>query len=452
MAVLRLLIRQYFSRKFLNLKTSTFSKVILFCSVLLVLGPLRAQYASIPDSSFRQALIRLGYGPDFDNTQTMIDTTAAAVLNTDTMDVGVSSILDLTGIRYFKGLKYLNCYHNPFTFLPALPDSLTYLTCYDGLVTSLPALPNTIRYLNLGDNFITNLPALPDSLRFLSIETNEITALPALPPYLNYFTCYGNTIDSLPRLPDSLTFLDCGVNALRSLPSLPSSLTYLSCGVNILDSLPALPAVLTRLYCNNNNLSSLPSLPAHLERLDCFVNRLSTLPVLPASLAWLDCSYNRLSTIPALPDSLHNFSCRVNMDLYCLPQLKKILYLSFDSTGIYCLPDFPQENVFCSPALNTISTCGLSNPHGCLTYAGIADISSDALNIYPNPAFDRINVKLNTNSNPALSYTINDLEGRSILSALAELQGGTITIDISGLSSGVYLLSIGGSVAKVVKE
>lgn len=430
------------------MKSSLFFRTVLICILFFALTSAKAQYASIPDSSFRAALVRLGYGPYFDSTGMMIDTTAAAIINEDSLNVGVSSIPDLTGVRYFKRLKYLNCYHNPFTFLPRLPDSLTTLQTYEGLLTSLPSLPNTLRYLNLGDNSLTNLPRLPDSLRFLSVETNQITLLPALPPYLNYLTCYGNTISALPALPDSLTFLDCGVNALSALPALPSTLTYLSCGINVLDSMPALPSGLTRLYCNNNNLTSLPALPAGLQRMYCFANRLSSLPTLPASLAWLDCSYNQLSTLPVLPDSMNSFSCRVNMGLYCLPQLKTILYLSFDSTGVTCLPDFPQQNVSCAPSLSTISTCGLSNINGCLTYVGIADIGADQLSIYPNPASDMITVKMN-GSVASQNYTLSDLQGREIISGSIDHQS---SINISSLSTGVYMLHINGRAYKIVKD
>jgi hypothetical protein len=416
----------------------------------LALTSAKAQYASIPDSSFRAALFRLGYGSSFDSTQLLLDTTSAAVLTADSMDISVSSIPDITGIRYFKHLKYLNCYHNPFTFLPRLPDSLTTLLAYESLLTFLPALPNTLRYLNIGDNSLTNLPHLPDSLRFLSVQTNLITVIPTLPHYLNYLTCYGNTISSLPALPDSLTFLDCGVNALSSLPTLPSTLSYLSCGINALDSLPALPSVLTRLYCNNNNLRSIPSLPVGIERLNCFANQLSSLPALPASLTWLDCSYNLISTLPTLPDSMHSFSCRVNMNLYCLPQLKKIVYLSFDSTSVSCLPDFPQENVSCTPALNTITTCGPININGCLTYAGIAEIGADQLSIYPNPASDIITVKINSDHFAAEKYTITDLQDRELLSGT--LESSSTSIHVNGLSSGVYLLHIGSALQKLVKD
>jgi Leucine-rich repeat (LRR) protein len=239
---------------------------------------------------------------------------------------------------------------------------------------------------------------------------------------------------------------------IDSLPALPSSLVNLFCGVNQLSSLPSLPASLTRLYCNNNNLTTLPALPAGLSRFYCFGNHLSGLPSLPSSLTWLDCSYNELTTLPVLPDSLYSFDCRVNVGLYCLPQLNKILYFTFDSTGVGCLPDYPQDNVSCTPSLSSISVCGLSNPNGCLTYAGITQLSSTQLNIDPNPASDILTIKINGSEISNSNYSIIDLEGRTILSGT--IVQGINTIDITSISEGVYLVhtDLGNTLHKMVKN
>lgn len=432
------------------MKSTILFRILFVAAFVSLTASAGAQYASIPDSSFRQALIRLGYATCFDNTQTMIDTTCVSVLAADSLDVGVSDIFDLSGVRYFKHLKYLNCYHNPFTFLPQLPDSLTTLVCYDGLLTTVPAFPGTMRYINLGDNSLTNLPNLPDSLISLSCETNLLSQLPALPSTLSYLSCNSNTILSLPALPASLSYLDCGENALTSLPPLPASLGTLFCQINSLDSLPALPAALTRLYCNNNSLRSLPVLPTGLERLYCFGNNLTTLPALPRSLTWIDCSYNQISTLPTLPDSLHSFACRVNMSLYCLPQLNKIIYLSFDSTSVSCLPNYPQSNVSSTPALSSLPVCDPLNVNGCRTYTGISDIVSDAISVYPNPTSDMISLVWKENTGTDKKYLLTDIKGREVLSGTMEQP--LTSIDMNSLSSGMYLLRIGNTVRKVVKE
>ena len=412
----------------------------------------RAQYAVIPDSSFRQALIRIGYGSCFDQAQMMIDTTCSSVLNTDTLNLGVYDILDLTGIRYFKHLRYLDCFHNPFTFLPELPDSLTFLTCQESLLTSLPALPGTLRYLNCGDNSIISLPALPDSLTYLSCQTNVLSALPALPASLKFLSCNANMLSSLPALPNGLVYMDCGSNVLDSLPVLPSALSTLYCGINHLSNLPSLPAGLTRLYCHDNWLSAIPALPAGVERLYCYNNRLTGLPALPAVLSWLDCSYNQLSSLPVLPDTLHSLICRVNMNLYCLPELKNITYLTYDSTGVSCLPNYPRNNYSSVPALGSMPICGAVNVNGCASYAtGINENSADEIvSIYPNPTNDVLHVRLN--SGAAVIYAVTDMEGRLLMSR--ELDSASDSIDLHELNAGIYQLMINGKgqAYKIVKD
>lgn len=434
------------------MKASFFRRLAVLCVLVIGSATIRAQYAVIPDSSFRQALIRTGYGSCFDPTQMMIDTTCSSVLNTDTLNLGVYDILDLTGIRYFKHLRYLDCFHNPFTFLPQLPDSLTFLTCQESLLTSLPALPKTLRYLNCGDNAITSLPALPDSLTYLSCQTNALSVLPALPSSLKFLSCNANMLSSLPALPSGLTYLDCGSNVLDSLPFLPSNLNTLYCGINHLNGLPVLPAGLTRLYCHDNYLSTIPNLPAGIERLYCYNNRLSSLPALPSTLSWLDCSYNQLSSLPVLPDTMHSLVCRVNMSLLCLPELKNITYFTYDSTGVICLPNYPRNNYSTVPALGSMPVCAAVNVNGCASYTtGISENEKDeVLSVYPNPTSDMLYVKLN--SSIAVTYAVIDMEGRVLMNGEIDSKSGYI--DLRALNAGIYQLLINGRghAYKIVKN
>ena len=424
------------------------ASLLLICAMMLGFAQLRAQYAPIPDTSFRQALVALGYGGCFDITGTMLDTTCTAVLTADSLNVGVSDISDLTGIGYFKHLRYLNCYHNPFTRLPMLPDSLVSITSYDGLLDTMPpVLPSTLQYLNLGDNFITTMPPFPASLTYITVETNLLTTLPPLPAGLQHLSCLGNLLTSLPPLPSTLTYLDCGTNMIDSLPALPAPLTLLFCGINNLTSIPALPVGLTRFYCNNNQLTSVPTLPAGLSRFYCFGNQITSLPALPSSLIWIDCSYNLLTSLPALPDSMYTFDCHHNLNLYCLPRLGQITYLDFDSTGVGCLPDMPQGNISSTPALSSMSICGISNSHGCPTYTGIIDARASDISIYPNPANDILTIRSSLTSG---SYTLTDMQGRTLISG--SIDGTETVLRMSSLVQGTYLLHLDGGVYKVVKE
>jgi hypothetical protein len=76
--------------------------------------------------------------------------------------------------------------------------------------------------------------------------------------------------------------------------------------------------------------------------------------------------------------------------------------------------------------------------------SGGSDTDIDILNIYPNPATTTLNVSGST----GLAYLYN-LTGTMVLSQ--DLSQST-SINISGLSHGVYLLKVDGGVMQVVKE
>jgi hypothetical protein len=60
-------------------------------------------------------------------------------------------------------------------------------------------------------------------------------------------------------------------------------------------------------------------------------------------------------------------------------------------------------------------------------------VSESSLTIYPNPATDKIQVSLCGNAPSEI--TITDMTGRTVA------QGNTATLDVSGLSTGMYMLT-----------
>ena len=125
-----------------------------------------------------------------------------------TLDVGGRRISDLTGLKYFSGLKVFWCVGNLLTGLPALPDTLTELNCWR--------------------NQLEKLPPLPDGLERLNCAANRLEVLPSLPESLNMLGCLGNQIASLRELPADCRSLECDMNKLTALPDLPVRLIYLS--------------------------------------------------------------------------------------------------------------------------------------------------------------------------------------------------------------------------------
>ncbi|HRH69768.1 MAG TPA: Omp28-related outer membrane protein [Flavobacteriales bacterium] len=79
---------------------------------------------------------------------------------------------------------------------------------------------------------------------------------------------------------------------------------------------------------------------------------------------------------------------------------------------------------------------------------GVQDVSdTQGLSIYPQPATDRLFIS--TNASGAMNYEITDMGGRLIASANTT-SGSTISIDVSALNNGVYLLRVDGHAQRFV--
>jgi uncharacterized repeat protein (TIGR01451 family) len=274
----------------------------LLISFILFAGLAEAQYVTIPDPTFR-GYLQQQY-PSCFNSSGMMDTTCSAILSEDTLLITNLGIKDLTGIQYFKSLKYLDCSHNIIQINP-----------FDPLAPTI-TLPNSLIYLNCSYAF------QPDN------NDPPFTYLPTLPGNLTYLDCsYDGTLANF-SLPNSLTYLNCSQDGLYVLPALPNTLTYLDCSTQIDRQLQPDPLV----------LDSLPSkLPDSLKTLICYYNAISVMPPLPKSLVSLDCHfmysgstsdaghlYPTFSCLPILPATLIHLSC--DSRITCLPNLIPGLY------------------------------------------------------------------------------------------------------------------------------
>ncbi len=388
------------------MKKLYFSLLLICC---IVFNTCKAQYVTIPDTVFATWLQNNGFAGCMIGNQ--LDTTCSAILDSTTLNCFAVPIHNLTGVQYFKNLTYLDCSNDSLYFIPYLPATLTSLKCQFNNLDSLSASQPLLKYLNCGFNHISALPTLPQGLERLICSANHLSSLPSLPSGLQELICDSNSIVSLPLLPSTLTDIDLSRNHVSNLPALPMSLHGLVCGDNNLDSLPALPYSLDFLLCENNHITTLPVLPAALITLDCSDNQLNSLPPLPPNLQVLACNYNQITALPALPatlqtiscyynlltslptlpnvngmilwcdynnltslpslpDSMASLSCSHNLNLTCLPELKQITDLNFDSTAISCLPYY--GNVTSSfPDFSLLPLCGIFNPTGCQIFGKI---------------------------------------------------------------------------------
>jgi|GEM_PF-1251677 len=81
--------------------------------------------------------------------------------------------------------------------------------------------------------------------------------------------------------------------------------------------------------------------------------------------------------------------------------------------------------------------------------ASVSPIISNKIKVYPNPAFDFIQVEVD-NIKKNATYTISELSGKILLRG--QIQNGHGKINIAWLSIGTYILAIGNEQVKVIKS
>ena len=148
-------------------------------------------------------------------------------------------------------------------------------------------------------------------------------------------------------------------------------------------------------------------------------------------------------------DSQITVTCDVEGALVAITQDGEIIGTGIVADGevVIMLDDFNDD----SPVQVTITQQNFKPYEGEITVeavSGLGNITAGAASVYPNPATEFINIKLNSASN-AVSYEVRDITGKLIYSSGG---GNEHTIDTSAYSSGVYLLTIkGGEVQETHK-
>ena len=230
----------------------------------------KAQYVTIPDVNFRNALKTL-YPTAFNGAGQM-DTTKSVIINAQGLNVSNKNIQDLTGVQYFKNLYNLLCSNNQLTTLPTLPTiNLSYLNC----------------------------------------SYNQIAAISTTAANLSYLYCSHNLLSTLPNYTNTSGYghIDCSYNLIGSISAIPN-VAYFNCDNNLLTSLPALPIHIQKLFCNNNQLTSLPTLSKIQTSVD--------------TALVISCFGNQIYCLPKLPSGPLNFYSKLVVDtsmIKCLPNL-----------------------------------------------------------------------------------------------------------------------------------
>jgi uncharacterized repeat protein (TIGR01451 family) len=319
----------------------------LYILLLLVTGVVSAQVVNIPDASFKARLIAIGV--DLNSDGQIQQSEAQSI--TEALELGSSSISDLTGISAFTNMKYLRCEYNNLTSLTvtAMPNlktinvggntnlssltvnnlaSLDSLKIAGGMLGALDVSTlGNLKYLDASVNHITTFdltnntqlkgvyvganwismgsisyPAL-NLIEELDISSNGLGTLNVSAfTNLRSLNCSGNQISnlSISNL-SALEFLSCGNNqmAVLSMSNLPM-LHHLYCGGNFITNLNLSPfAALQHVEADGNHFASLGL--AGLTNLDYLSCALTQLPAINVStlsaLKYLNCAGNQIATL-----------------------------------------------------------------------------------------------------------------------------------------------------------
>jgi Leucine-rich repeat (LRR) protein len=295
-------------------------KTLLAILALVLCSSSYAQIINIPDSIFKANLLQsstsisiakdsLGNNMkiDINGDREIQESEALSVFSLDLLIGFSASIIEMTGISFFRNLKYLEC-------------SNIQLNSLD--VSGLSKL----EYLNCGYNQLISLDVSDlSNLRHLECELNQLSSLDVSGlNNLEYLDCYNNQLSSLDVSGlNNLIVLDCSSNQLSSLDvSGLSNLQTLNCFNNQLSSLDASGLDSLRiLYCDNNQLSSLNVSGLNkLEELLCYNNQLSSLNASGLSLKGFVCKNNQLQNLYLKNSSFSaiNFSRNPTLKFICV--------------------------------------------------------------------------------------------------------------------------------------
>lgn len=248
-----------------------------------------AQYTSIPDPNFEQALIDLGIDSGVIDSQVL----TANVKDVTILFIQGRNIADLTGIESFVKLERLalgiandNIYQR---------NALTTLNLTNNIfLKSLSCEYNELSTIDLSKN---------TALEVLSIENNKLSSLDVSKnTSLNTLFFSNNNLTSIDITKNtSLTSLSCFFNKLTALDlSKNINLIALRCDNNNLSNLDlSKNAALQFLIANNNQITSLNvSNNPDLGFFDCGKNQITSLDISNNSiLGHLDCNNNQLSSL-----------------------------------------------------------------------------------------------------------------------------------------------------------
>lgn len=129
-----------------------------------------------------------------------------------------------------------------------------------------------------------------------------------------------------------------------------------------------------------------------------------------------------------------NPSAHGNMSLRIDPVVKMI------SNGMYSSNN---QEIFSPVQVNSGNILAIT--------AGVNELKSSLLSVYPNPASEYVNVQLSNNDRIS-TYTISNAIGQIVVSQSVDKKSNTVLIPVSSLSAGVYQIKVTGDAGIYTKD
>lgn len=430
---------------------------ILLLLILINSTNLHSQTTLIPDSNFEQALISLNIDTNGLNGN-ILNSDAFAVT---TLFIGNIGVNDLTGIEAFKSLVHLFAYNNQLTSIDlSYNPYLEVLDLDNNNLSSLNLDVNTaLKSVYISNNNLSTLDVSNNlQLEFLSCNLNTISTLDlSANTALKDLRCYDNNLSTIDFSSNTnLEYLFISQNNLSALDvSSNTALRTITCDNNNLNNLDVSNNVALRYFsCSNNNLSNLDlSSNSSMKYLLCNNNNLTSLDVNNLEDLFLFYTQN---------NQIQDIDISNNPDVkYVRAEHNLLNTIDVRNGNNHRINEFVvtnNENLNCVFVDNTTasylndwevgSSCNfVANENECQTLSAQDFLEVDFA-MYPNPVTaSQVTVNLNTPKASISLYTVN---GQFLLKK--DLEQGNNTIDISRLSTGLYIAAIKTEDSTITKK
>ena len=447
----------------------------------------RIDEENFPDAFFRK-FVADAY--DTDKNGMLSASEIEAVTKVELNNSAVEMVGNLKGIEHFTALTALMCGINELTELDLSRNTaLQELRCYENQLTRLDLSHNTaLTLLECSNNQLEELDLSKNTaLEQLYCENNKLTKLNlSQNAALTILMCSDNQLEELDlSQTTALVTLYCENNKLTRLDlSQNNSLSVANCSSNSLTELKvSAQAPLNEITCYYNNIDAsammwfVGSLPQTTDGVLNVVDLSESLENNVITRAqvkkakdkgWVACNngggsrpielyYGKTAdtyilTLASATNGAYAAAPNGTVEegaevvLVDIPESGYVLkeykaYKTGDASIAVAVVKSEGKSVFCMPSYDVTVQAEFEKKEGGAT--GLFDAKLDALSVSPNPTQGAVQVEATG------TVLVSNVAGQLLQRVASQ---GQVLIDLSGYPDGIYFISVGNAVAKVVKR